>query len=183
MSEGQGCRACFAASLAVHLALLYAFSSLYPRGTVLDLLLTSLLLGSSMGISAVYGASKGFGTSALSYALLVAQDIALRDASLLASAAAHLRMFIVLSTVSIIVGALAATSSVGSVLAWSFVAQVAAEVAVSVVEMTADPVYVVFTLIPYSSPRYLVNSLASLLMTAVYALILRALARGAARAA
>lgn len=177
MNSSKAYRLGFIASLALHLLIAYSFKALYPRSYILNILLTSALLGSIMGISAVYGPGKGFGVSTLTYLLYVIYGVYIQEMTFIGSATANLKLFISNSLMSVLVGSFASLLNVGSVLLWSFLSQVLSEVLVNVAEVSTSPIYYVFTMIPYNSPAYVLNSFASLTYSFIYLGLLRVLAR------
>ena len=158
----------FAVSLIVHLLIAYCFKALYPRGHVVNLILTSALLGSVMGISAVYGPGKGFGISVLTYLLYIIHGVYVQKVEFVQSATANMKLFISNALMSILVGSLASSLNVGSILLWSFLSQVLSEVLVNVTEISVNPIYCVFVMLPYNSPAYILNSFASLTYSFIY---------------
>lgn len=158
----------FIISLMIHLLIAYCFRAFYPRGHLLNLVLTSALLGSIIGIGAVYGPGKGFSTSVITYLLYIIHGVYIQKISVIESATINLKLFLSNSLMSILVGSLASSLNVGSILLWSFLAQIISDIFVNIVEVTTNPIYYIFTMLPYNSPSYVLNSFASLTYSFVY---------------
>ena len=177
MDSTRAYRLGYMVSLMLYILIAYTSKALYPRSQILDIVLTSALLGSLMGISAVYGPGKGFIASVLTYLLYIVYDVHLESVSFIEGASANLKLFVSNSLMSILVGGFTSSLNVGSILLWSFLSQILSEVLVNIINVSRNPIYYVFTAIPYNSPAYILNSFASLTYSFIYLGLLRTLAK------
>lgn len=168
MNSSRRYRVGFTISLIINLLIAYCFKAIYPRDQILNLVLTSALLGSTMGISAVYGPGKGFSASVLTYLLYIIYGVYIQKVEFLQSATANMKLFISNALMSVLVGSLASSLNIGSILLWSFLSQVLSEILVNIAEISVNPIYCIFTMLPYNSPAYILNSFASLTYSSIY---------------